>query len=117
MTDILAQGKNSRLYKRLVYTDQIATSVGAEIGPFEIGSQMQITATVKPGGDAKQVEKALDEELARFLATGPTREELDRIKTTDYAALRTRRRAHRRRRRQGLDPGRERVIWRLARLL
>jgi zinc protease len=87
VTDILAQGKNSRLYKRLVYTDQIATSVGAEIGPFEIGSQMQITATVKPGGDPKQVEKALDEELARLLATGPTREELDRIKTTDYAAF------------------------------
>jgi zinc protease len=87
VTDILAQGKNSRLYKRLVYTDQIATSVGAEIGPFEIGSQMQITATVKPGGDAKKVERALDEELARLLATGPTREELDRIKTSDYAAF------------------------------
>jgi zinc protease len=87
LTDVLAQGKNSRLYKRLVYTDQIATSVGAEIGPFEIGSQLQITATVKPGGDAKRVEKALDEELARLLASGPTREELDRIKTSDYAAF------------------------------
>jgi zinc protease len=87
VTDILAQGKNSRLYKRLVYTDQVATSVGAEIGPFEIGSQLQITATVKPGGDPKRVEKALDEELARLLASGPTPEELDRIKTTDYAAF------------------------------
>lgn len=87
VTDILAQGKNSRLYKRLVYTDQIATSVSADIGPFEIGSQFQITATVKPGGDPRVVEKALDEELARLLATGPTREELDRIKTSDYASF------------------------------
>jgi zinc protease len=87
VADVLAQGKNSRLYKRLVYTDQVATSVGAEVGPFEIGSQLQVTATVKPGGDPRVVEKALDEEIARLLASGPTREELDRIKTTDYASF------------------------------
>jgi zinc protease len=84
---VLAQGKNSRLYKRLVYTDRIATSVGADVGPFEIGSQLQITATVKPGGDPREVEKAMDEELARLLATGPTREELERLKTALYASV------------------------------
>ena len=84
---VLAQGKNSRLYKRLVYTDRIATSVGADVGPFEIGSQFQITATVKPGGDPREVEKAMDEELARLLATGPTREELERLKTALYASM------------------------------
>ncbi len=50
-SDILGSGKNSRLYKRLVYKDQIATSVSVGVGPFEIGSQFQITVTVKPGGD------------------------------------------------------------------
>ena len=55
------------------------------IGPFEIGSQLQIIVTVKPGGDPAVVEKALDEELARFLATGPTAAELERIRTTNYA--------------------------------
>ncbi|HVW71301.1 MAG TPA: pitrilysin family protein [Steroidobacteraceae bacterium] len=85
--DVLGQGKNSRLYKRLVYTDQLATAVAAEMGPFEIGSQFQITATVKPGGDPRAVEKAIDEELARLLATGPTREELERARTVDYAAF------------------------------
>ena len=30
--DLLANGKNSRLYKRLVYTDRIATGVSADIG-------------------------------------------------------------------------------------
>ena len=84
---VLAQGKNSRLYKRLVYIDRIATSVGADVGPFEIGSQFQITATVKPGGDPREVEKAMDEELARLLATGPTREELERLKTALYASM------------------------------
>ncbi len=83
--DLLAGGKNSRLYKRLVYTDRTATAVNAFIGPFEIGSQLQLTVTVKPGSDPAVVEKALDEELARFLATGPTAAELDRVRTTNYA--------------------------------
>ncbi len=85
--NVLSEGKNSRLYKRLVYTDQIATSVSADIGPFEIGAQFQVTATVKPGGDPHAVEKAIDEEMARLLASGPTREELERIKTADYASF------------------------------
>jgi len=85
--EVLSSGKNSRLYKRLVYTDQIATSVSAGVGPFEIGSQFQLVATVKPGGDVAAVEKALDEELARFLDKGPTKEELERIKTSDYASF------------------------------
>jgi len=84
-SDVLASGKNSRLYKRLVYQDQIATSVSAGVGPFEIGSQFQITATVKPGGDVAAVEKAVDEELAAFLRNGPTAAELERVRTTSYA--------------------------------
>jgi zinc protease len=85
-SEVLAGGKNSRLYKRLVYTDQIATSVSADIGPFEIGSQFQVIATVKPGGDVASVERALDEEINRFLKSGPTKEELSRIKTSAYAS-------------------------------
>jgi zinc protease len=84
---VLADGKNSRLYKRLVYTDQTATAVDADVGPFEIGSQFELSVTVKPGGDEKAVEKALDEELARFLQTGPTREELERIRVANYASF------------------------------
>jgi zinc protease len=85
--EVLAGGKNSRLYKRLVYTDQSATSVSAGVGPFEIGSQFQLVATVKPGGDPAAVEKALDEEVNRFLSKGPTQEELDRIRTSVYASF------------------------------
>jgi zinc protease len=85
--DVLAGGKNSRLYKRLVYDEQIATSVSAGVGPFEIGSQLQVVATVKPGGDVKAVEKALDEEMALLLKKGPTAAELERIKTAGYAGF------------------------------
>ena len=63
-------GKNSRLYKRLVYTDRTATAVTAGVGPFEIGSQVQIIVTVKPGVDPAVVEKALDEEAGALPGHG-----------------------------------------------
>jgi zinc protease len=86
-SDLLGSGKNSRLYKRLVYQDQLATSVQVGVGPFEIGSQFQITVTVKPGGDLRAVEKVLDEELDRFLKSGPTAAELERVRTSAYAGF------------------------------
>jgi zinc protease len=54
--DLLATGKNSRLYKRLVYKDRTATAVGVFVGPFELASQVMIFATVKPGSDPAAVE-------------------------------------------------------------
>jgi zinc protease len=85
--DLLATGKNSRLYKRLVYTDRTATAVSAFVGPFEIASQVVLIATVKPGVDPAVVEKALDEELQAFMAKGPTSAELERIRTTNFATF------------------------------
>ena len=81
VTDVLAAGKNSRFYERLVYNEQIATSVSAYISYREIGSQVTIRADVKRGVDLAVVEQALDEELARFLAEGPTETEMRRIQT------------------------------------
>jgi zinc protease len=87
VSDVLVSSKSSRLYKRLVYDDQIATSVSASVNPNEISGQFQITATVRPGGDLAKVEKAVDEEVARFLAEGPTSEELQRVKAGKIAGF------------------------------
>ncbi len=80
-SDVLAQGKTSRLYKRLVYDDQTATDVYAFMDAGEIAGQFYIVATAKPGGDLAVIEKAIDEELKRFLAKGPTSDELRMVKT------------------------------------
>jgi zinc protease len=87
VTDVLASGKNSRLYKRLVYDDQIATNVSAFVWQRELGSQLRIVATARPGQELAEVEKAVDEEVARLLEEGPTREELDRVKTSKRAGF------------------------------
>jgi zinc protease len=81
VSDVLSQGKSSRFYKRLVYQDQIATDAQAYVDLSEIGGQFGIVATARPGENLAKVEKALDEELAKFIADGPTRDELERAKT------------------------------------
>ena len=81
VSDALSNGRTSRLYKRLVYDDQLATDVAAYINPREIGGQFVIQATARPGVELARVEKAIDEELARFLAEGPTAQEVQRVRT------------------------------------
>ncbi|MFN7995270.1 MAG: pitrilysin family protein [Bryobacteraceae bacterium] len=87
VSDCLSQGKVSRLYKRLVYEDQIATDARATLDEKEIGSQFDIVATARPGQDLAKVEKEVDEEVARFLSEGPTASELERVKTQSLAGF------------------------------
>jgi zinc protease len=83
----LSSGKDSRLYKRLVYDDQIATSVSASDNNNEIAGQFTITATLKPGQDLAKAESVIDEEVARMIAAGPTTDELERARTTYLGAF------------------------------
>jgi zinc protease len=81
VSDALANGRTSRLYKRLVYDDQVATDVSAYLNPREIGGQFVVQATARPGVELARVEKAINEEMARFLAEGPTAQEVQRVRT------------------------------------
>ena len=84
---LLSLGKNSRLYRRLVYDDQIATSANAFTFDKEIGGNFIIMANARPGEELAAVEAAIDEELARFLAEGPTADELARVKAASHASF------------------------------
>ena len=87
VSDILGAGKNSRLFKRLVYDDQIATDVSVYVELREIAGLFYIEVDAKPGGDLAEVEKAIDEELARFLRDGPTEKEVERVTTQHIAGF------------------------------
>src|SRR6202522_1411232 len=80
VSDCLSEGKSSRFYKRLVYEDQIASEALAFADLSEIGGQFYVRGTARPGQSIAQVEKELDEELARFIKDGPTPAELERGK-------------------------------------
>jgi zinc protease len=87
VADVLGSGKNSRLYKRLVYDDQIATNVSVDLDLREIAGLFVVQATARPGDDLTKVERAVREELTRFLATGPTAAELGRVKVQQRAGF------------------------------
>ncbi|MFY9224324.1 MAG: pitrilysin family protein [Blastocatellia bacterium] len=84
-SDVLGAGKNSRLFKRLVYDLQIASEASASIDINEIGGQFYVQVFARPGEDLNKIETIVNEEVTRFLAEGPTEAELKRIKA-QYAA-------------------------------
>jgi predicted Zn-dependent peptidase len=77
----LGDGQTSRLHRRLVRGDQVAEGAGASttglIGGTSIGFA---SARALPGVTAGQLEDAITDEFARFIADGPTHPEIDRVK-------------------------------------
>jgi zinc protease len=85
VSQVLAGGKNSRLYKRLVYDLQIAQDVSAFQASAALNSQFQIIVTARPP-DATTTSAALvdrirtivDEELGRLQQSPPSPREFER---------------------------------------
>ncbi|NEL81210.1 MAG: insulinase family protein, partial [Xanthomonas perforans] len=86
-TTVLGGGKTSRLYQRLVYQDKLVDDVSASVQPFALSSQVQIQADVKDGVDPAKVEAVIDEELKKFIAQGPTADELQRAQVAYRAGF------------------------------
>lgn len=79
---VLGGLSSSRLDNVLVRNEKIAVRVSASVQPFQHASIFEVYADVKPGGDAAQVAKRLDEIIAQMLKEGPTADELLRAKTS-----------------------------------
>jgi len=77
-SDLLANGKTSRLYRRLVFEERIATDVSAAQNSREMAGFVQIVATAAPGHTLSEIERAIVEEIARLRAEGPTDDEIER---------------------------------------
>jgi zinc protease len=75
---ILAGGKASRLYKSLVYEQQLAQDVSAAQNGYALSSVFEIDVTARPGHSAAALEEAIDAELAALIASGPTDKEVQR---------------------------------------
>ncbi|MGE3178060.1 MAG: M16 family metallopeptidase [Vicinamibacterales bacterium] len=76
--DVLANGKTSRLYRRLVFEQQIATDVSAAQNSREIAGFLQIAATAAPGHSLAELERVIVEEIAMLADAGPTDDEMER---------------------------------------
>jgi len=86
-TTILGDGKSSRLYKRLVYDEKIAQEVYVYANGEQIGGEVRIVATPKPGVDPKRLVKEISEEVAKLAQTAPDAKELERAQNSYEAAF------------------------------
>jgi zinc protease len=98
VAQVLGGGKNSRLYKRLVYEMQIAQDVSVYQGSASLCSDFQIEVMVRPGPDGRapqalvdRVQSVVDEEVEKLRSTLPEPREFQRainkIEASFYQSL------------------------------
>lgn len=74
---LLAGAKNARLTRRLVYDEAIAAETYAFADAKRYAGDFTIGALARPGIALPQLQRAIDEELARLAAAGPSARELE----------------------------------------
>lgn len=79
LSSILGGGKNSRLYKRLVYDLQIAQNVSCFQNSSKFSGEFYIAVTARPGIGLSQLEKVVQEEIDRIKNENPSDRELTRV--------------------------------------
>ena len=78
VANLLSGGKNSRLYRRLVYDMQIAQDVSAFQQSQALGSNFFIIATARPGESLDKLRAVIDEELDKLRKAPPEAREMTR---------------------------------------
>jgi predicted Zn-dependent peptidase len=80
LSNVLSNGKASRLYEALVYEQKIAQSVEAFQSSGVLGSRFVVGVTARPGVALDKLEAQIDKELAKVRKDKPTPEEISRAK-------------------------------------
>ena len=81
LSQILSSGKNSRLFKTLVYDKQIAQAAQASQSSNEIAGLFHVIVTAKPGHTLAELNGVVDSVIGDVLANGVTQEEIDKAVT------------------------------------
>lgn len=79
IANVLAAGKTSRLYQRLVYELGIAQDVNAFQNSMALSSNFIITVTARPGHSLPEILKVVDAEIKKLEKEGPTKREIERV--------------------------------------
>ena len=84
---VLGGGKTSRLYRRLVFQDRLATEAYAYLNDQMLGSELTIAAVARPGVDAAAVRAAIEDEMRRLVSEPPSAAEIERARRMIEVAL------------------------------
>jgi zinc protease len=88
LSSILSGGKSTRLYRSLVYEKRIALAASADYEGLSRDPYLfYIDATVAPGKNPKEVEKALLDEIDKISAKPPSAEEVQKAKNQVEASF------------------------------
>jgi zinc protease len=87
IADLLANGRTSRLYGRLIHEQRIATELAASQSSRELASTFQIVATAAPGRSLEEVDAAIRDELGGVIDRGVSGDELERGRAQAEAAF------------------------------
>jgi zinc protease len=87
VADMLANGRSSRLYRRLIHDRRIAAELAAHQASRELTGMFQVVATAAPGHTLADIAAAIDDEVRRFAGEGPTAGELNRGRVRAEAAF------------------------------
>ncbi len=87
LAQIIANDKNSRLYKKLVYDLQIAQNVGAFQDGSRLDGKFQIDITPKPGQKVADIDRIVQTEIANVINTGVAPRELQRAQNLYKASF------------------------------
>jgi zinc protease len=85
--DLVANGRTSRLYRRLIHDRRVAVELAAGQSSRELCGTFQIVATAAPGHTLDELHEAITEEIDRFTKAGPTEDELARGRAQAEAAF------------------------------
>ncbi len=77
---ILGDGASSRLHHKLVYEDQLVTSVSAFHYPQTLAGRMIFSASLKKGTSANTIRKIIENEILNLLNRGLKKDELEKAK-------------------------------------
>ena len=87
LAQIVANEKNSRLYKKLVYELQVAQSVGAFQDGGRLDGKFQIDVTPKPGQKVADIDRLVQTEITNVINNGVTARELKRAQNSYKASF------------------------------
>ncbi len=85
--DILARGRASRLYRRLVIEEQVAQDVSAYQSGRELAGSFGIVVTLRPSHPIERARDLVDAELSALEAAEVTDEELRRVQSMRVAGF------------------------------
>lgn len=87
LASVLASGKNSRLYKRLVYDMQVAQDVSAFQVSSKLAGRFEINITPKPEQSLTAIDRIVNEELQKLMSEEITDRELRRVQNSYRASF------------------------------